>query len=68
MGRFSTYDSAFFFLNQIGATAMTEKENITLQPHDTCYFHNESFEDYLSMENCNKKLRHREIPLTANKL
>lgn len=36
---------------------MTEKENITLQPHDTCYFHNESFEDYLSMENYNKKLR-----------
>lgn len=57
MGRFSTADSAFFFLNQTGAIAMTEKGNIMLQPHDAGYFHNESLKDYLSMENYIKKIK-----------
>lgn len=47
---------------------MTEKGNIALKHHGAGYFHNESLEDYLSMENYTKKLEHREIPLTANKL
>lgn len=60
MGRFSAYDSSFFFLNQIGAITLTAKGNNALQPHGAGYFHNESFEDYLSMEYYSKKLTHRE--------